>query len=311
MCELSAFAIAFACGMRERLPAPPRYCNLSTISPVAIALRPSENGTRHFLDGYRRVLGRLHTHQAVDGHNHTETIETLLDEGIAFHDLSKLGRRWGMLGNWLSHYSALKHQLSHALPFMLLLEDDVYLRPAFLTLLEQQACEAFNAPPRAASSVRSRPGRRSLGKQPQPQQPQPQLPQESIASIVQISRYSEITLTSLAGARLLVELMRAAGVRKSIDQQLLDPAVMGSATGRYHTVAHIPAQQKGVAWKARPWVLGRQANSADGHIWRSRRFTWTEMAMLRMLTQGTATVRRLRLHGNPRLPADKPQTWAH
>ena len=117
--------------MRERLPAPPRYCNLSTISPVAIALRPSENGTRHFLDGYRRVLGRLHTHQAVDGHNHTETIETLLDEGIAFHDLSKLGRRWGMLGNWLSHYSALKHQLSHALPFMLLLEDDVYLRPAF------------------------------------------------------------------------------------------------------------------------------------------------------------------------------------
>ena len=48
----------------------------------------------------------------------------------------------------------------------------------------------------------------------------------------------------------------------------------------------------------------REANSTEGNIWKTRHFTWTEMAMLRMLTQGAEAVRKLPLHGNPRLPTN-------
>ena len=225
-------------------------CNLSTVSPVAIVLDPTSNSTIKFVRGYRRAFGKaLYILNAVDGNNHSRLLESLIDTGLKFHDLSKLGRRWGMLGNWMSHFFALQHQIEHKLPFQLTLEEDLWLRPSLPKLIES-ACEQF---------------RRS---------PPP--------TIVQLSRYSELLLTSLDGARVLHDAMRRAGVRKSIDQQMLDPSIMGSITGRPHTVLKWgSAHENGASRKTRPWVLGRAANSAEGNIYRTRRFTWTEMAMLR------------------------------
>ena len=306
--------------------APSTPCNLNSISPVAIVLNPSSNSTRRYVEGYRRTFGSvLHVLHAVDGNNHSGLIERLLDTGLHFHDLSKLGRRWGMLGNWMSHYFALQHQIEHQLPYQLTMEEDLWLRPTFKQHVES-ACEPFRRSP--------------------------------APDIIQLSRFSELLLTSLEGARVLHDAMRRAGVRKSIDQQMLDPAVMGSVTARPHSVLKWgSAHKKGLAWKSKPWVLGRVANSAEGNIWRTRRFTWTEMAMLResraashcafkhlhtqaaravpllhkvagppltcdldslssvplsgMLTQGTDAVRRQARHGNPQLPPNRPLTWAY
>ena len=311
-------------------------CNLSTVTPLAIVLRPELNSSQKYVRGYRRLFGSgLKILRAVDGYNHTETLETILDTGVPFHDLSKAGRRWGMMANWLSHFLALRHQVENSLPFQLALEDDLYLRPSFTRLIVS-ACEAYNAPwrpsrrrkrPRArgsssartvGTSVRTAMGMGDIvsgtwggtggvgggtgangGSSARELEP---------PTLVQLSHYSELTLTSLEGARHLVALMRDVGIVKSPDQQLLDPAAMG----HQHTVArmHTLIQAQGVPKKDRPWILGRAANSAEGNIWKTRHFTWTEMAMLRMLTQGAEAVRKLPLHGNPRLPTNVPQTWA-
>ena len=81
---------------------------------------------------------------------------------------------------------------------------------------------------------------------------------------------------------------------RATDQQLLNPATMGNR----HTVSKFLHHQK---WPERPWILGRSPNSADGHIWRTRKITWAEMAMMRLLTLKGS--RQLPLHGNPPLPA--------
>ena len=91
--------------------------NLSTVTPLAIVLRPELNSSQKYVRGYRRLFGSgLKILRAVDGYNHTETLETILDTGVPFHDLSKAGRRWGMMANWLSHFLALRHQVENSLP---------------------------------------------------------------------------------------------------------------------------------------------------------------------------------------------------
>lgn len=49
--------------------------------------------------------------------------------------------------------------------------------------------------------------------------------------------------------------------------------------------------------KPRPWTLGRPTNAASGHIFRTRRITWAEMAMLHLLTK--PSYRAARSYGNP------------
>lgn len=61
-------------------------------------------------------------------------------------------------------------------------------------------------------------------------------------------------------------------------------------------------------WPTRPWVLGRAPNAASGFIWRSRRMTWAEMALLRLLTLPGS--RQLPLHGNPTVVGRGSGTWA-
>jgi GR25 family glycosyltransferase involved in LPS biosynthesis len=265
-------------------------CDWNTVSAVAIALHPGANTSRRFLGGYARVLGtqRLSILSAVDGNNHSQTLAWLLDSGLAFHDLSKGGRRWGMLGNVLSHYYALEHQVEHKLPYQLTLEEDLFLRPHFREYINRVCDVAYNNNTHLVKGVR-RPRRSPV--------------------LVQLSRYSELLLTPLWGAHLLIKLFQRAGIRKSIDQQLLDGKVMGH---KQHIASLYYLNVRNTSWGDRAWALGRAANSAEGNIWKTRRFTWTELAMLRMVTQGVVKVRALENLGNPRLAADaRLTTWAH
>ena len=102
---------------------------------------------------------------------------------------------------------------------------------------------------------------------------------------LQLSRHTELRLTSLEGARHLLKTLQSSGIRKSIDQQFNDPRVMG----RRHRVHAVTSS---FAWRVRPWILGRSPNSADGHIYKTRRMTWTELALLRLLTQGRERVQQ-------------------
>ena len=108
-----------------------------------------------------------------------------------------------------------------------------------------------------------------------------------LPTIMQLSRYAEALLLSLEGARRLVSLVREHGIVKNDDQQLLDPRSMGGAfrVRRFHGARGGRNARGGGSASAHPppWSLARPTN--NGIIHRSRRLTWAELALLRLLTR--------------------------
>ena len=103
-----------------------------------------------------------------------------------------------------------------------------------------------------------------------------------------LSRYMEVTLTSLQGARRLTARLRQYGIRRNDDQQLMIPGMMNHVVQQHK---HHMALEK----ESRPWKLGRKTNQGD--ITSSNGMTWHEMALLRLLTLPQA--RSLPSFGNP------------
>ena len=161
----------------------------------------------------------------------------------------------------MTKYRALRFQIEHQLPFLLLMEDDLVLHAThFLPYVRENACRLYDAHPET--------------------------------TIMQLDNYAEALLISLEGARLLTTRVREYGIRKNDDQQLLDERIMG---GGIKVLRHkIKALPKG---SPLPWRLGRATNHHEGHIYRSRRITWAEMALLRALTH--APSRAMPSFGNP------------
>eukprot|EP00326_Haptolina_ericina_P003683 CAMPEP_0181217848 /NCGR_PEP_ID=MMETSP1096-20121128/27371_1 /TAXON_ID=156174 ORGANISM="Chrysochromulina ericina, Strain CCMP281" /NCGR_SAMPLE_ID=MMETSP1096 /ASSEMBLY_ACC=CAM_ASM_000453 /LENGTH=192 /DNA_ID=CAMNT_0023310009 /DNA_START=268 /DNA_END=842 /DNA_ORIENTATION=- len=190
--------------------------------------------------------------------NTSDTTEALFESGLSFRNLSKGAKKWGKLAAFLSKVRALEAQVKRGSPFQLTMEDDLHLRgPSFARMLTA-ACRLYNADP--------------------------------TLDIMQLSPFTELMLTSLEGATKMLRLLRLRGIMRSTDQQLLDPRTMGNNHRVLKFFGHFH-------WRKRPWVLARAPNSAAGLIWRSRRMTWAEMALLRLLTLPGS--RALPLHGNP------------
>jgi len=255
-------------------------CSPDSVTPVIIAWLPTSaekaaaltqgnpnrlgwrkhnaNQTRERVEEMRRSLPSLRVVPAMDGHNHTAMIEYLLQQRIPFRDLSKGWKKWGTLACALAHYRALQYQVEERLPWMLRLEDDVRIAsvPAYSRMLDE-ACTV-----QAKKNV----------------------------TLLQLSHFLEASLTSLAGATRLTALIRNAGIRKAIDQQLMKPEVMG---GR-HTVKRWTEHWK---WTPPPLAMWRPANSPTGEIFHSNEFTWTELQLLRLATDPAASA--LPMFGNP------------
>ena len=83
--------------------------------------------------------------------------------------------------------------------------------------------------------------------------------------------------------------MRLVGIRKNVDQELLDHRVLGHVVGRHLN------QYKFSKPAERPIRLGRRTNKGD--IASSRMITWAEMALMRLATGVSA--RELPYLGNP------------
>jgi len=149
-------------------------------------------------------------------------------------------------------------QIQHRLPYLLLFEDDIIVNATALFRFVEQACAHFEA---------------------------------SEASIMQLDTYAEALLISLDGAKLITHRVREVGICKNDDQQLLDGRIMGVSVAKYKVQYNWPKNEP------RPWHLSRPTNAKSGHIHRTRRITWAEMALMRMMNHPPA--RGLPSFGNP------------
>ena len=98
-------------------------------------------------------------------------------------------------------------------------------------------------------------------------------------------------MTSLVGARTLLTLFNQYGIRYNNDDQLFGR--MGQRVGRL--ICHSSCYKPNSTSASRPFVLGRMTNRGD--IGKSRRISWSEMALLRIATNSTTAT--LPLYGNP------------
>lgn len=215
------------------------------------------------LDAALAAYPAIQTVRAINGHNHTEVIETLLLTGLAFHNMSSGGRAWGMLACFLSHVRALLRQVETGAAWQLTMEDDLVPLPSFPSLVDH-ACGLYaNA------------SRRLNG---------------SGLEMLQLSSYTELRLTSLEGAKALLRALQRVGIVKNADQQFNTPHIMN-----VQLLRHSGHKLKGEAEMA--WKLARKTNYGD--IARTERISWAEMAMLRLLTNWDRA-RSMPSYGNPR-----------
>lgn len=242
-------------------PPPVGTCN-RTVSFVVAAL--AHAGKQNFWQNYSKVVP-TRVVRAVDGYNHTETIEALLDYGIPFHRMSNgPGRRWGKVATFLTKYRVLSYQVQNKIPYQLSMEDDLVLRGGFRRFVGD-ACASFE------------------------QQPQPDL--------LKLSRYSELFITSLSGAARILKLMRLFGMRRNDDQQLGDPRIMGDGF-RMREFTKVSDKHA----RAEVYALGKGTNAMSaGSIGRTRKVTWAEVALLRLISTGgpSSYARKLPRFGGP------------
>ena len=234
-------------------------CSNASVVYVAATLgSDSKDDRSEFLQGYQRALPGVRILRGVNGYNHTEAIATLLHTGVPFYNLSGGGRYWGHLANIMTHYNMLMHQVEHRIPYQVTMEDDLVVQQPYFSIYINGACAAYE---RKRDSLH----------------------------LLQLSQYSELIMTSLAGARYITEKMRKYGIRKNVDQQLLDHRVLGHRVGRHLNLYKFSSPTE------RPFRLGRRTNKGD--IGKSRMLSWAEMALLRLVTD--PRTRALASYGNP------------
>ena len=221
-----------------------------------------------FIEGYRKMLPNVTLVPAVNGHNLSETINAWMHSGLTLNHISRDGRNWGKVATFLTKYRLLAYQIESGLPYMVTLEDDLILRPSFLDHI-RRACLLYDRNPDT--------------------------------DIMQLSTYSEIFMTSLAGAQHVVSKMRCFGMLRSDDQQLFfsRDGIMGHRVNRPCFRCTAKCYRRRVPWALNdtrvPWLVGRRTNSGD--ITSTAQITWAELAMLRLLTKSPVAL--LPSHGLP------------
>ena len=212
----------------------------------------TRNQTRRYLLGFARTLPEVRVLTAVNGFNYTGTIEALLHSELPFRNLSRSGMKWGVLATFLTHYRALQYQVNHRISYQITLEEDLHVRRVPFLRMTEAACALLERNPDV--------------------------------DLLQLSHFGEVRLTSLRGAKRLINLLRGWGILKNIDQQLFDPAVMGHCHRVLKVSDHLQVQPR----SERPFILGRHTNGASGHTFRSRQMTWAEVALLRLISDPPA-----------------------
>lgn len=246
---------------------------------VVATLAHKQKGLAHiikpsFIDGYKSTFGAdVRILSAVNGYNQTETLDAFLQTGLQFHNVSRGGRLWGKLAVFVTKYQMLMHQIDREIPYQVTFEDDLVMQPGVLQYLGNQ-CSWLDANPQV--------------------------------DVLQMSKYAEAMMTSLAGARRLVAKVRKHGILKNDDQQLLDNKIMGQIVSKKNACFNRkpcdrggPEAAGGAPEAERPpccWVTGRTTNRGD--ISATPSLTWAELALLRLLTR-SPTARSLPNFGNP------------
>jgi len=130
-----------------------------------------------------KILPQLKIFRSINGYNTNETLFALKKSGLKLVNLDTW--HYGTLANFLTKYFCLLHQISNNIEYMCFLEDDVLIDKAFPQFVENLV--SFK--------------NHNLNQ-------------------VRIGNWGEGYITSLAGAKRIVNIIKKKGINFSIDNQL-------------------------------------------------------------------------------------------
>ena len=211
-----------------------RVCGNRTLSVVITTLIRGNHSVRErFVSAIQDLIPTAAIQASVDGTNKQSVADALQQENVPFHRLCYTQGQWGALALFATRYRAFNHQRSD---FMLLLEDDVGLRPRFLHAIATLIGAHFCATGRAAQQLCSTNGQRHACF-------------ERPVDVLQLGSYGEGYITSRDGAGRLAAKVRRMGIIGCADQQF--------NVGGLMNLSH--------AWNRRalPWRLLAPTNAGE------------------------------------------------
>jgi len=149
--------------------------------------------------------------KSINGYNKEETIQEYRDSGLQYRSLDHDFETYGTLANFLTKYNILQYQVEKNIPYLCFLEDDLVLGTNFITYTEQLT----------------------------------QLFHNDYIKILRLGEWGEGYITSLDGARFIVENIKNNGIIRNIDNQL-----------RYHSGTELYCYDT-------PWKLVIPTNEGD------------------------------------------------
>ena len=147
----------------------------------------------------------LEVQESINGFNPKIVDDAVVSSGLKFRGL--YFSNYGTLASWLSKYNCIKDQVETATDFMCFMEDDFSVTPEFPNLVEWAAQRFFV---------------------------QPDL------NYITFATYSECYLTSLDGARRLMDIFSKDGIKDNFDNQMTryEPWVRVSVPHRILSMAN-------------------------------------------------------------------------
>ena len=217
------------------------YTCVNNVGKVAFFELSRQNAEQYRKDVIRNNSKRIHqnsftTFRSVNGYNMLETIERYNSSNLTYHCLEF--DTYGTLANFLTKYYALKMQIACSIPIACWMEDDLEIDETFEGFIENIALAIGNT---------SR--------------------EESKADMIRLGRWGEGYVTSIDGARRIVEKMEHDGIRHNIDQQL--------ARYEQFKVAEVLGKKIWMDWRLRmrtphrrrqtltPWTVMSKTNQGD------------------------------------------------
>lgn len=154
---------------------------------IILSLRTEE---REILNNYnKKIIPEIKIVKSINGYDINETINELKKTNLNYYNLKF--KTYGTLANFLTKYNILKFQIENKIPYLCFLEDDLKLKKNFKQYVINLVNEKY---------IKNK--------------------NKNKINMIRLFRWGEGYITSLNGAKNIIDLINKEGIVSNIDDQL-------------------------------------------------------------------------------------------
>lgn len=161
---------------------------MSNITIYILSLLTDER--KKIVEKNKKLFPQIEVIKSTNGFNKQEVIDELTKLDIKFHKLNKYKKEnfntYGMLANGITKIKIMKHQIENNIPYICFIEDDLLLKPNFVSFIESRKDKYL----------------------------------KDNVNMLRLARWGEGYITSLEGSKRILAHIKRTGIIQNIDNQL-------------------------------------------------------------------------------------------